>query len=78
MQYTVLAHSLPMEQRAHGGEHPALNSDSEREETRQEENEMGCLLGWEQRCRRLLSPWGGGLGVQLGAVKVLQFCPIIH
>ena len=67
-----------MKQREHGGEHPALNNDPEKQETRQEENEMGCLLGWEQRCRRLLGPWGGGLGVQLGTVKVLQFCSIIN
>lgn len=78
MQCRVPTHSLAMKQRECGGEHPALNNDPEKEETRQEENEMGCLLGWEQQCRRLLRPWGGGLGVQLGTVKVLQFCSIIH
>ena len=78
MQSKVPTQSLAMKQRERGGEHPALSNDPEKEETGKEENEMGCLLGWEQQCRRPLSPWGGGLGVQLGAVKVLQFCSIIH
>lgn len=69
-----------MKQRESGGEHPALSNDPEKEETGKEENEMSCLLGWEQVCRRLLSPLGRGAlesSLELSCLSVLFNYPLM-
>lgn len=76
MEQKVPAHSLAVEWEGEGSRRWE-QSDRGAEDTRQGEEDTACPLGRSGR-EEAVRPVGRGLGVLLGAVKVLQFCPIIR